>query len=88
MWLYDNFDRRGGRWNAIVSIFNVFLVVLGLYLMISGVSPPLSSLSLFACRMAMLIRRQTWGAVQDITDSYNEEGGSSPWSCADNSNSS
>lgn len=38
MWLYDNYDRRGGRWSAIVSVFNVFLVVLGLYLMISGVS--------------------------------------------------
>ena len=29
----------------------------------------------------------TYGSVVGIIDSYNEEGGSSAWSCADNSNS-
>lgn len=83
MWLYDNYDRRAGRWNAIVAIFNVFLVVLGLYLMISGVSA--DDKRPFVARAD---GSQTWGAAKDIKDSYDQDGGSSPWSCADNSNSS
>ncbi|WWC62324.1 uncharacterized protein I303_104920 [Kwoniella dejecticola CBS 10117] len=68
MWIFDNKDRRqtvktlGYR---ALFFMNAFLVLLALYLMISG----------------------TWGAVQDIIDSYNADGGQSAWSCKDNSNS-
>jgi hypothetical protein len=41
MWLFDNWERRQQdktvRFRAMVAM-NVFLIVLGLYLMISGVS--------------------------------------------------
>ncbi|WVW84396.1 hypothetical protein I302_106430 [Kwoniella bestiolae CBS 10118] len=36
---------------------------------------------------AYLMISGTWGAVQDIIDSYNADGGQSVWSCKDNSNS-
>ncbi|OCF62257.1 hypothetical protein L486_01925 [Kwoniella mangroviensis CBS 10435] len=36
---------------------------------------------------AYLMISGTWGAVQDIIDSYNADGGQSAWSCKDNSNS-
>lgn len=38
MWIYDHWDRRNNRWQMALIIGNVFLAVLGFYLMISGVS--------------------------------------------------
>lgn len=82
MWLYDNWDRRrASAMKMVLTIMNIFLVVLGLYLMISGVSPILAS------QNSRADVSQTWGAAKDIKDSYDQDGGSSPWSCADNSNS-
>jgi hypothetical protein len=64
---------------ALVAV-NIVLVVLAGYLMVSGVSDELQ-----VC--AVLTSSQTYGSVEEIIDSYNSDGGTSPWSCTDNSNS-
>ncbi|WVQ72141.1 hypothetical protein IAR50_001686 [Cryptococcus sp. DSM 104548] len=67
-WIFDHRDkiRQNPSWKVKCLLgFNIFVIVLGFYLMISG----------------------TWGAAKDIADSYAADGGTSPWSCKDNSNS-
>jgi hypothetical protein len=59
---------------------NIFIVILAAYLMVSGVSD-------FNDQVNVMLTYQTYGSVEGIIDSYAEDGGSSPWTCADNSNS-
>jgi hypothetical protein len=58
----------------------MFLVVLAAYLMVSGVSR-------HHMKYRSIADQQTYGSVEEIIQSYAEEGGSAPWTCADNSNS-
>ncbi|ODN90831.1 hypothetical protein L198_06148 [Cryptococcus wingfieldii CBS 7118] len=66
-WIFDHQDKIRAKPSMKVKLltaFNCFIILLGLYLMISG----------------------TWGAAKDISDSFASDGGTSPWSCKDNSN--
>jgi hypothetical protein len=82
VWLFENWrvTPRHLTLHRILIAFNVFLVVLAAYLMVSGVSSP----SKFSFIKLM---HQTYGSVEEIIVSYREDGGSAPWTCADNSNS-
>jgi hypothetical protein len=81
MWLYDNWKRpvRDWKWYAMVG-WSVFVVVSGWFLMGAGVS-------VIETLCGANSHLQTYGSVVDIRNSYRDSGGSSAWSCADNSNS-
>ncbi|BCS02834.1 putative amino acid transporter (Mtr) [Aspergillus luchuensis] len=68
MWLFDNWSSssrdHNRRW-LIGSLWSVFTILAGTYLMIGG----------------------TYSCILAIVKSYRESGGTSAWSCADNSSS-
>jgi len=89
MWFYDNWSKRNSSMTyKLLTAFNIMIFVLGAFVTVAGVSSLFCGpLSISYRVLTPHFRFQTYGSVTDIKIGYEANGGTRPWSCADNSNS-